>query len=379
MGTMFNLRQSAFSPSKNSRTNSMPRALRLGMVFAFGLAIGVTAVAMALPSELSAQEDAGVRDFVRQERRVTRQASVPAYYPSRILDPLVRQFAPQPSRGRLPSAIVYGPRGSGAAFMSATDLERARFDDSDKPRNGASSAKIVSVAVGTSQKRICVRMCDGYYFPLDNTGDANDRVTQEGLCRSACPDAPVKLFTVAAGAETIEKALSAEMRTYASYPMAFAYTKTRDKSCTCRRDIATDPASLFRDITLRAGDTVVLGEKAKVFQGSSAWPYRSRDFADFQQSKQITKTDRTRIDSMMNVSANQKALKPYTYAARTPPAMREAANASHVSLLQAQPEAVPARRIVEQKPPQQGTILIVGRPAPFRIVERSAASSFILR
>jgi Protein of unknown function (DUF2865) len=97
-------------------------------------------------------------------------------------------------------------------------------DDIDRPR-------IEARIRGTGGKAVCVRTCDGYYFPLHVRGAA---LQEDGdkVCQSLCPAAETKIFF---NPGEIENARSPDGETYGDLENAFRYRKTYDPSCFCRR------------------------------------------------------------------------------------------------------------------------------------------------
>jgi Protein of unknown function (DUF2865) len=97
-------------------------------------------------------------------------------------------------------------------------------DDIDRPR-------IEARIRGTSGKAVCVRTCDGYYFPLHVRG-ASLREDGDAVCQSLCPATETKIFF---NPGEIEDARSPDGETYGDLANAFRYRKTYDASCFCRR------------------------------------------------------------------------------------------------------------------------------------------------
>jgi hypothetical protein len=83
-----------------------------------------------------------------------------------------------------------------------------------------------------SGKTICVRTCDGYYFPVSlRPGTRSDEGDE--VCQSLCPAVPTRLYSLR-GAEVAD-AVSTEGEAYDDLPAAFSYRKRFDPSCFCRR------------------------------------------------------------------------------------------------------------------------------------------------
>jgi hypothetical protein len=129
---------------------------------------------------------------------------------------------------------------------------------------------------------VCVRTCDGFFFPV-SAGGGTDRAVAEFMCKASCPGANVKLFTRRAGAE-IEDAVGADRSHYRRLAAALSYRKEVSPACSCRRPSgAITSGPVYDDPTLRAGDVIVVGGRALVFKGGTR-PYGERDFASLEQS-----------------------------------------------------------------------------------------------
>ncbi len=80
-------------------------------------------------------------------------------------------------------------------------------------------------------KPVCVRLCDGYFFPLHLRGQG---LVEDGdsQCQSLCPGAQTRLYFTQAG---IESAISLAGESYADLDNALRYRKRYDATCSCRR------------------------------------------------------------------------------------------------------------------------------------------------
>lgn len=87
---------------------------------------------------------------------------------------------------------------------------------------------------GGGYRTLCVRKCDGYYFPISYS-TSSDRFHQDQmLCSALCPAAETALFSHRTGSEA-ETMVSAdeEQRPYTALPMAFRYRTEVVESCGC--------------------------------------------------------------------------------------------------------------------------------------------------
>lgn len=81
---------------------------------------------------------------------------------------------------------------------------------------------------------VCVRSCDGGFFPLHVSARSADASYLTDLCRALCPNAEVAVYTKSPGGD-IERAASLEEGTaYSDLPNASKFRTTYDSSCTCK-------------------------------------------------------------------------------------------------------------------------------------------------
>jgi hypothetical protein len=79
--------------------------------------------------------------------------------------------------------------------------------------------------------------------------------------------------------------------------------------------------AILNDKTLRAGDTVMMSTGAVVFRGGDHLPYTAADFADFRESRLITKKERQLIDADLGLTMRAVAMRNFDgKAADAPPA-----------------------------------------------------------
>lgn len=86
---------------------------------------------------------------------------------------------------------------------------------------------------GGGSKAVCVRKCDGGFFPVSYSARSRNADSLGDMCKALCPNAEVELFTYRASGE-IEEAVSADGEAYTSLPNAFKFQKTFDPACGCK-------------------------------------------------------------------------------------------------------------------------------------------------
>ena len=80
---------------------------------------------------------------------------------------------------------------------------------------------------------VCVRACDGSFFPVTYTGAASRAYSLEEICRSLCPNAEVALYSFPFGG-TIDEAVSSTGEPYNNLSNAHKFEQSSDPGCSCR-------------------------------------------------------------------------------------------------------------------------------------------------
>lgn len=81
---------------------------------------------------------------------------------------------------------------------------------------------------------VCVRTCDGGFFPVTYFGARSRADTLQEVCQAQCPNAEVKLYSLPTGG-TIDEAVSSTGEPYSLLPNAHKFEQSYDSSCSCRR------------------------------------------------------------------------------------------------------------------------------------------------
>jgi Protein of unknown function (DUF2865) len=144
-------------------------------------------------------------------------------------------------------------------------------------RNSVAVADAGRTIIAAPRQSVCVRLCDGYYFPIGSVSRADDLSSHESACSGLCPDAPTQLFVEPAGSDKIEDAVAPDGARYTALPVAFRNRTTFDNTCTCHRHIGETP-SLRNDVTLRDGDSIMTPTGIVVFRGGGRAPFGPDNF-----------------------------------------------------------------------------------------------------
>ena len=113
---------------------------------------------------------------------------------------------------------------------------------------------------------VCVRACDGFYFPISYSTVPNRFTDDARACQRLCPAAEAELYSFHNPGEDMQQAVSISGQAYTALPNAFRYRKEVVAGCSCRR-----PGQSWADAlknaddssTLESGDIVVTDQNAK--------------------------------------------------------------------------------------------------------------------
>ena len=124
---------------------------------------------------------------------------------------------------------------------SLRDLQNGKvFKRLKKSNNRAADRELeqlrgprVGLAAGGTYRTVCVRLCDGYYFPI-SAATTRSRFKQDArACQSRC-GAETRLFDYPNVGGSPETMVDSKGRDYASLAKAFLYRTSYDASCKCR-------------------------------------------------------------------------------------------------------------------------------------------------
>jgi hypothetical protein len=118
---------------------------------------------------------------------------------------------------------------------------------------------------GESYRTVCVRTCDGFFWPISFATDSSRFEEDERTCQRSCPNSEVALYSHRNPGEDVSQAVSLTGQLYATLPNAFKYRQAVDKTCSCRAPGETWSHALrgVEDATLEQGDIVVNEERAR--------------------------------------------------------------------------------------------------------------------
>jgi Protein of unknown function (DUF2865) len=119
--------------------------------------------------------------------------------------------------------------------------------------------------LGSGYRTLCVRSCDGYYFPISFATTPARFAEDEQTCQRLCPATEAVLYSHRNPGEEVAQAVSSTGRVYRDLPNAFRYRREFVASCSCKQPGQSWAEALgqTKDATVERGDIVVTEERAK--------------------------------------------------------------------------------------------------------------------
>ncbi len=116
---------------------------------------------------------------------------------------------------------------SGGGYSEATVGGETTSDGTGQPGDGWGGGY-------GGMKTLCVRTCDGYYFPIAFNSSSSRLKTEAGICKSLCPAAETRLYYHWQGGQEAEQAVAADTgEPITKLPNAFLYRTKVVQGCTC--------------------------------------------------------------------------------------------------------------------------------------------------
>lgn len=126
---------------------------------------------------------------------------------------------------------------------------------------------------GGTYRTVCVRLCDGYYFPISFATTRGRLNGDEQACRSRCAS-DARLFYYPTSGGSPETMIDLRGRAYKDLATAFVYRTRYDKSCQCRPDPWSDEA-----------------RERHAMYATESWKRRARRVARLQKRRRRTTSD----------------------------------------------------------------------------------------
>lgn len=142
-----------------------------------------------------------------------------------------------------PSKVFYGFRKMGLGASGTTTTPLNRSSEQDAATTATSELALAAnkpkrrVRISTSRRyrTVCVRLCDGHYFPVSESTSFHNLKRDEARCQARC-GAPAKLYISPVGLDPQSgqtKLVSISGEPYMALKTAYLYRTKRVASCSC--------------------------------------------------------------------------------------------------------------------------------------------------
>jgi hypothetical protein len=117
------------------------------------------------------------------------------------------------------------------------EIPAAREQDQDDRQATVENGMIRIPRQPGAFRTLCVRTCDGYFFPMSNAASPSDFGRDQKNCESSCPGTRMEVFYTRGLDEDMESTTSSVSgRPYSALPTAYLYKKPdteRPQGCGC--------------------------------------------------------------------------------------------------------------------------------------------------
>lgn len=138
----------------------------------------------------------------------------------------------------LPSPAGHPPQRSAPLRTMGRPMsdrgEPARLRDLRTYRDGDDDGAYAGAGMSGGVQTMCVRTCDGYYWPVRYPASRRDFAKDADACMASCGGAETKLYFRAGPGVEAEEMKDADGTSYGASKTAFAYRKGTVQGCSCR-------------------------------------------------------------------------------------------------------------------------------------------------
>lgn len=134
----------------------------------------------------------------------------------------------------------------------SADSDLAEPDSADEELSTAHKSFRFRPGKGVRFRTWCVRLCDGFYYPINNLTTRDKLADDDMKCQSSCSSESRLFFNTIVGYKA-QPLTDMSGNSYTSLPTAFAYRSKINPSCTCRAATSAPPATARQDASVSAG------------------------------------------------------------------------------------------------------------------------------
>lgn len=226
-----------WASAKTAQSNAITAAERDARYF--GCASTPTAKCSALNGKIKRMR----ANLAAIERQLRKSGGGTAAKAKQVRAALARQKCDAPAREAARPAKTDGdkPRNFFARLFSAQSrLEPVSARSGDREiaavnrQTRGTSASTRRLPAGGTFRTLCVRTCDGYFFPVSFSTGKSQFANDEARCSEICPAAPTELYVYRNPGGDQEAMMSLAGDLYAEQPFAYRYKSEFVAGCSCR-------------------------------------------------------------------------------------------------------------------------------------------------
>lgn len=167
-----------------------------------------------------------------------------------------KQNAPAGDKPRSLLARLFNPQPR-AVEVAANPGDSEIATVRRQSRSTSASRRLPS---GGTFRTLCVRTCDGYFFPVSFSTGKAQFVNDQARCSEICPAAPTELYVYRNPGGDQAQMMSLAGDLYSEQPFAHRYKSEFVEGCSCRASRQSKATSAWTEIGGRSGDRVFFSD-----------------------------------------------------------------------------------------------------------------------
>lgn len=174
-------------------------------------------------------------------------------------------------------ARLFNPQ-TRAEPVAATSGDREIATVRKKTRTSSSSRH--RLPSGGTFRTLCVRTCDGYFFPLSYSTGKRQFANDEARCTEICPAAQTELYVYRNPGGDPSQMMSLAGELYSEQPFANRYKSEYVEGCSCRQTRSSQSRSAWTELGTGSGSRVFFSDISSGLPRRSLQPSRGSTFED---------------------------------------------------------------------------------------------------